>query len=79
MWIGINVLITFVGRGNISWQGHLGGFVGGLLITVVLVYAPRAAPYDLAGRSACPRSPSRSSSAGSSLRTLAAHLSRQST
>jgi membrane associated rhomboid family serine protease len=41
MWIGINFLITVVGRGFISWQGHLGGFVGGLLITAVLVYAPR--------------------------------------
>jgi membrane associated rhomboid family serine protease len=40
--IGINVLITLWGRGFISWQGHLGGFVGGLLLALVLVYAPRS-------------------------------------
>lgn len=41
-WIGINFLITLVGRGFISWQGHLGGFLGGVLIAAVIVYAPRA-------------------------------------
>jgi membrane associated rhomboid family serine protease len=41
MWIGINFLVTVVWRGSISWQGHLGGFLGGVLIAVVLVYAPR--------------------------------------
>ncbi len=41
MWIGINAVITVAGRGAISWQGHLGGFVGGILLTLVLVYAPR--------------------------------------
>lgn len=40
-WIGINFLITLVGRGFISWQGHLGGFLGGVLIAAVIVYAPR--------------------------------------
>ena len=29
MWIGINFLITVVWRRHISWQGHLGGFLGG--------------------------------------------------
>jgi membrane associated rhomboid family serine protease len=40
-WIGLNFLITVVGRGFISWQGHLGGFLGGMLIAVILAYAPR--------------------------------------
>ena len=38
--IAVNVLITFVVP-NISWQGHLGGFIGGVLATGILVYAPR--------------------------------------
>jgi membrane associated rhomboid family serine protease len=39
--IGINALITVVGHGFISWQGHLGGFITGVLVTGVLVYAPK--------------------------------------
>jgi membrane associated rhomboid family serine protease len=38
--IAVNVLITFLVP-NISWQGHLGGFVGGVLVSGILVYAPR--------------------------------------
>ena len=41
VWVGINAAITVVGRGFISWQGHLGGFLGGLAIAAILVYAPR--------------------------------------
>jgi len=41
LWIGLNVAITVFGRGFISWQGHLGGFVGGVLIAAAIVYAPR--------------------------------------
>jgi membrane associated rhomboid family serine protease len=40
-WIAINFVLTFV-VGGISWQGHVGGFVGGLLTGAALVYAPRA-------------------------------------
>ena len=40
-WIGINFLITFVFVNAISWEGHLGGFIGGVAIGTVLVYAPR--------------------------------------
>ena len=40
--VAVNVAITVFGRGFISWQGHLGGFVGGLLLALVLVYAPRS-------------------------------------
>ncbi len=38
-WIGINVVFTIVG--GFSWQGHLGGFLGGSAIMALLVYAPR--------------------------------------
>jgi membrane associated rhomboid family serine protease len=42
MWVGINFAITFFAGANISWQGHLGGFLGGIALAAVLVYAPRA-------------------------------------
>ena len=41
MWIGLNFLITVVGRGFISWQGHLGGVIGGVLVGAIIAYAPR--------------------------------------
>ena len=41
VWVGINAAITVLGRSFISWQGHLGGFLGGLLLTLAIVYAPR--------------------------------------
>jgi membrane associated rhomboid family serine protease len=41
IWLAINVVIT-LRVPDISWQGHLGGFVGGFLAAAVLVYAPRA-------------------------------------
>jgi membrane associated rhomboid family serine protease len=41
MWIGLNVAVTFFGRGTISWQGHLGGFLGGVVLGVIVAYAPR--------------------------------------
>jgi membrane associated rhomboid family serine protease len=40
VWIGINFALTFFAGANISWQGHLGGFVGGIVLAVILAYAP---------------------------------------
>jgi len=42
LWIGLNFLITVIGRSFISWQGHLGGFLGGMLVAAAFVYAPQA-------------------------------------
>jgi membrane associated rhomboid family serine protease len=39
--IGINTVITVLGAQYISWQGHLGGLVGGLVLGVALVHSPR--------------------------------------
>jgi membrane associated rhomboid family serine protease len=39
-WIGISVAYTIFGA-NISWQAHLGGFLGGCLLALVIAYAPR--------------------------------------
>lgn len=41
IWLGANAAITFVGGAAISWQGHLGGFVGGTLVVLAFAYAPR--------------------------------------
>ncbi len=36
----INLIITF-GWGNIAWEAHIGGLVGGVLIGYAMVHAPR--------------------------------------
>ncbi len=39
-WLAINAAFTLFFPG-VSWQGHLGGFLGGALVTAILVYAPK--------------------------------------
>lgn len=41
VWLGLNAVITVVNVGQISWQGHLGGFLGGLLATAVVIHLPK--------------------------------------
>lgn len=51
LWIGLNAVFTVLGASFISWQGHLGGFVGGTVIALIYVYAPKSAraPVQWAG------------------------------
>jgi len=41
LWLGINLVYTFVAGGSISWQGHVGGLLGGLATAAIIVFAPR--------------------------------------
>ena len=39
-FVGLQLVFTFTVSG-ISWQGHVGGLVGGALVGVAMVHAPR--------------------------------------
>jgi membrane associated rhomboid family serine protease len=39
--IGINLAFSFIYRGEIAWQDHVGGLIVGGLITAAFAYAPR--------------------------------------
>ncbi len=40
-WLVLGVVYSVYRASSISWEGHLGGFVGGLLTAAIIVYAPR--------------------------------------
>jgi membrane associated rhomboid family serine protease len=45
LWLGLNIVVTFVGA-SISWQAHMGGLVGGVLLAGVWVFVPSSAHRD---------------------------------
>lgn len=47
-WIGANVVFTVLGGPQISWQGHLGGFLGGVAVAALLM-GLRPAKKDASG------------------------------
>lgn len=44
VWLGLNVAFTFLGGPAISWQGHLGGLVGGMIATGIMLAGRRRHP-----------------------------------
>jgi len=40
-WVLLGVIFSFVGPRNVSWEGHMGGLVGGALAAAIIVFSPR--------------------------------------
>jgi membrane associated rhomboid family serine protease len=40
-WLILGLVFSFFGPRDVSWQGHLGGLLGGALVAAIIVYAPR--------------------------------------
>ncbi len=40
-WLGLGLVYSVYRASTISWEGHLGGFLGGVLTAAIVVYAPR--------------------------------------
>ena len=40
-WLVLGLVYSVYRASTVSWQGHLGGFAGGVLIAAIIVYAPR--------------------------------------
>lgn len=40
-WLLLNLAFTFTAGAAISWQGHIGGLVGGALAAAIIVFAPK--------------------------------------
>jgi membrane associated rhomboid family serine protease len=40
-WLLLNLAFTFWQSQAISWQGHIGGLLGGAVVAAVIVYAPK--------------------------------------
>jgi membrane associated rhomboid family serine protease len=45
--LGANIMFTLFYIGTISWQGHLGGLVGGIIAAWIIAYAPKERRHQL--------------------------------
>lgn len=41
LWLLLNLAFTFTAGAAISWQGHIGGLVGGALAAAIVVFSPK--------------------------------------
>lgn len=43
MWLGLNIAMTFIDAATISWQAHMGGLIGGVILGCIWVFVPPSA------------------------------------